>query len=405
MPGERPGPARSRWETAGLIVFAALTLGVILRLWLEPDPRRQNLYLKVFAPAAQAFVDGRDLYTLEGGFRYPPVAAAATVPFTWLPDRLGSVVWRLALLGVLVLAVRATFRAGFPTAMSSRERGVFWLLLAPAVLASLNNGQPNTLFLGLLLFATVGVLAGRPRTAAAAVTVSTAVKVYPFAHGLVLAALEPRLVLGLVVGLAITVLLPFALQDPAYVWGQYAELVALLRAEDRTTDLASSYRDLRLLAAAVGVHLPAPWFLALQASLGAGIAALCVRLQRANLPRAVVLEHALALTVCWFMLLGPATERVTYALLGPSLAWPLLRAIRGRSLREIVAFGAVNALYLGDHLMPTMSRAWQAEHPWSRCVLPATALFASGLFVARAFGDLQSTRVRVRGSAPSLPAG
>ena len=60
-----------------MLVFVALALGIAIRLAVEPDLERQNVWLKVFAPAAEAFVGGRDLYTLEGGFRYPPLAAAS----------------------------------------------------------------------------------------------------------------------------------------------------------------------------------------------------------------------------------------------------------------------------------------------------------------------------------------
>lgn len=375
MPDAAPAP-RSRWEIAGLVAFGLLLLGVSVRLGFASDLRRQNVYLKVFAHAGEAFAAGQPLYELEHGFRYPPVAAAAFVPFTWFGPLLGSIVWRCTSAAVLFLAALATLRAGFPRPYTSRERGAWWLLLVPAMIGSVNNGQPNPVVLGLLLWGTLAAWRGHLQRSGAMVAVTAALKVYPLAHGLLLAALRPRLLVGLCGGVALAALLPYALQTPEYVSGQYRALVELLRTEDRTTDFANAYRDLRLLLIAVGLPLPNGWFLPLQAASGAALAALCLWLQSRRIDTARLFAGALALVLCWFMLCGPATESVTYCWLTPALIWPLLDARRDGPRWRWRTWLALNALYLLEHLLPTPSREFQAAHVWSRCLLPTLALAA-----------------------------
>ena len=80
----------------------------------------------------QAFAAGRDLYALEGGFRYPPLAAVLLVPFAWCGPLLGSILWRGLMWLVLARGVRAVLDAGFPYRLHGAERGVFLLLLTLA---------------------------------------------------------------------------------------------------------------------------------------------------------------------------------------------------------------------------------------------------------------------------------
>jgi hypothetical protein len=367
---------RCPWEIAGHAAFVLLLLGVAIRLLVEADPQRQNVYLKVFARAGEAFAAGQPLYELEHGFRYPPIAAALFAPFTWLGPRFGSIAWRLAGAALLWFGVQASLRRGLPRHYTRRERGLFWLLLVPALIGSVNNGQPNALVLGLLLWATAAAWRGQPQRSGLLVAATAALKVYPLAQGLLLGVLRPRLLIGLAVGSALAAALPFVLQDPDYVAGQYRALVDLLRVEDRSTDPANAYRDLRLLLLAAGWHLPTAWFLPLQALSGAALAGLCLWLQRRKVADDVIFSGAFALMVCWFMLFGPATERVTYCLLAPALIWPVLDRNRPRWRVWVV----LNALYLLDHVLAP-SRNFQAAHVWSRCPLPALALATASLWV------------------------
>lgn len=393
MTDSASGPTPGRLELLARLLLVGLLVGVGLRLAFAADPARQNVYLKVFAEAGKAFAEGRPLYAKEGGFRYPPLAAALVVPFAATGPVVGSILWRVCMWLGCVVGLASAFRRGFPFAPTSRERAVFVLLLLPSLAVSLNNGQPNVLIVGLSLLATTAFLRRGDATAAAAVTGSTVFKVYPLAYGMVLATLRPRLLPWLLLAVAIAGALPFALQDPGYVKAQYLALVDLLQHEDRTGDLADSYRDLRLLAAAVGLPLPAALWLPLQAIGGAAIAAVCWRLRRRGLADLRVLDTAFALTSCWFLLLGPATEKATYVLLAPAVLWALLAAWRQPLRGPRLWWGAVNLLFFLDHVLPGPNREFQAEHPWVRCALPLAALLATVGFARRAAADLRRSGV------------
>ncbi len=387
-----PAQPTTRTETVGRAALLLVLVGIAVRLLVAADPHKQNVYLKVFAPAAEAFAAGRDLYALEGGYRYPPLAAALVVPFAWCGPLLGSILWRLGLWLGCVAGLASAFRCGFPFSPTSRERGVFLLLLLPSLTVSLNNGQPNVLIVGWSLLASTAFLRRSDGSAAWAVTGSTVFKVYPLAYGLVLATLRPRLLWWLVLAVAIAGALPFALQDVSYVRGQYGALVELLQHEDRTGDLADAYRDLRLLGAAAGLPIPAALWLPLQATGGAAIVVAGWRLRRRGCADLRVLDTAFALTSCWFLLLGPATEKATYVLLAPAVLWALQAAWRGPARGPRLWWGAVNLLFFLDHVLPGPGRDFQAAHPWVRCALPLAALLAAIGFAARAVADLRCLR-------------
>lgn len=48
-------PRRSRWEDVAIVAWLVLGLALAVKLTLASDLNRQNVYLKVFAPAAEAF--------------------------------------------------------------------------------------------------------------------------------------------------------------------------------------------------------------------------------------------------------------------------------------------------------------------------------------------------------------
>src|SRR5262249_51258876 len=132
-----------------------------------------------------------------------------------------------------------------------------------------------------------------------------------------------RLLLALAVGLA----LPFLLQRPAYVAGEYATWFRLLAADDRSDwPLAISYRDVWLLCRLWQVPLTLRGYLVIQLLAAAGVAALCLAGRWVGWPKRRLLTALLLLGTCWMTVFGPATESCTYILLAPALAWALLEA-------------------------------------------------------------------------------
>ncbi|MEZ5963043.1 MAG: glycosyltransferase family 87 protein [Planctomycetota bacterium] len=391
----------SRWETWAWRGWILLAIGIAARIALfERDPGRNNVYLTVFAVAADAFRQGGDLY-LEpdgwaSGFRYLPLSAAMLVPFSLCGAVLGSVLWRLLAFGMLAAALRLATRLGFPFPLSSRQRAFVLIVVGALGIGSLNNGQSNPHILACFLLATLGSLRGHAAGPAAAVAGSVALKVYPVAYGGVLGALRLRHAAWLAVFVAAVFALPFALQDPAYVARQYTDLWNVLRGEDRTGgSLIHAYRDLRLVAVSFGLTMPDPLFLVLGALSGGAIVVACLLLRRAGGSEVRVHEYAFSLTMCWFLLLGPATEKSTYTLLGPPLAWTWLAAKRSQSrgLRALVVLAMVLA-FLG---LTSLDRPRDERPVWVWCFLPYSALAASAALVWRITGDFRALRAKLTG--------
>ncbi|MCY2955426.1 MAG: glycosyltransferase family 87 protein [Planctomycetota bacterium] len=358
-------PRRSRWEDVAIVAWLVLGLALAVKLTLASDLNRQNVYLKVFAPAAEAFWARTDLYAASSGFRYPPICAALLWPFAACGPLLGSIAWRLLNLIVLFSGLRACARAGLPARLSSHERAVVLSLVAFCGVSGVNIGQANALMLGCLLHAATLAFATRTAATSGLIGVATALKVYPFAFGMVLAVLRPRLWWGLIGSLLVVALLPYALAPQSYVTAQYAMLVDGLRHEDRTGDLKNAYRDLRLVAISLGMSMPQIVFVALQGCGGLAIvlSALLVRRRQGEV---AAFTFAVSATLCFMLLLGPSTEKVTYQLLGVPLAWQWISARRDRATWRLVLGGIAMLLVLIDAL-PAPAREVQAQHPWLRC--------------------------------------
>jgi hypothetical protein len=160
------------------------------------------------------------------------------------------------------------------------------------------------------------------------VALACALKVYPLAVGLLLAAVyprrfAPRLALALVVAL----LLPFCCQRWDYVAAQYALWWGRLNADQRFDwPLRMAYRDLWLLIRLCHLPLTPQAYRVLQVLTGAGCAVVCVAGRLRGWPRRRLLLMVLALGGGWMTLCGPATESCTYVLVAPALAWAVQSA-------------------------------------------------------------------------------
>jgi hypothetical protein len=191
---------------------------------------------------------------------------------------------------------------------------------------------------------------------------------------MVLTVLRPRLVWGMVLGLLAVVLLPYAVAPADYVTEQYRALVEGLAHEDRTGDLSDAYRDLRLVTAAMGWAMPQYVFVLLQGLCGLLVALLAFLLRRRD--ETAALAFATSATLCWMLLLGPSTEKVTYQLLAVPLSWQLLVAWRARARTRLCVLGAALVLVLVDAVF-SPSRDLQGSMPWLRCFSPWATLLVT----------------------------
>lgn len=346
------GRVLTRAERTAVGLWVAVAIGISLRVLIAAI-HKHNVFL-VYRQAAWNWIGGHDLYAPQPDldvFHYSPLVAAGMVPVGVLPVRLGSVVWRLMNLVVLLAGLGWCCRAVWPH-LSPVQRGMVFLLVVPLAIPSLNNGQSNALVLGLILAGLAAVARLRWTLAAGLVAAAVLFKLYPVAVGLLLAAVFPvrfagRFIAAVLAGL----LLPFAFQSPEYVGSQYQSWLASVAADDRTQlPLHLWLRDIRLVFKVWLTPLSPAAFVALQLLTAAGAAALCLAGRLRGLPTTRLLTAVLGLGCCWMTVFGPMVESATWILIAPVLAVALVEAWAGNRPRWhrlilTLAFG----LFLLDH--------------------------------------------------------
>jgi hypothetical protein len=345
----------------------------------------------IFTGAARNWLAGEETYLFyndQDVYRYSPLITALLTPFGLLPDRLGGLLWRLLNLAVFLAALAWWSRAVLAEQISAAERTWLFLLVLPLGLGNFHNGQCNLLLLGLLLAAQAAVAEEAWNSAAAFAALATWLKVYPLAAGLLLAAVYPRRLAGrLIVACLAGLAIPFLLQRPAYVAGQYGSWLHRMLTDDRQAgSFAFWYRDLRLLFAVWLAPLPNWGYLLIQVVTGCGIAWICVAARKAGWPQHRLLPLVLALGGCWMTVLGPASESATYVLVAPSVCWALIREWRpaGRTVPRLFLACSYGLL------VATQAAAWFPFGRSFHSVGPhpaAVLVFLAGLFLVELSGQ------------------
>lgn len=326
------------WRGA-IFLWAAALLGVLGRVAVSPLSSQS--VVPIYLAAAERWAHGDDLYTLyylrsePDVYRYPPGFAACFVPFTWLPPRLAAIVWRVVCASVFLTGLGAWVRHALqlPTA----QQGVVFALAAPLALPSLNNAQANLVVIGLLLHGATAAIRCRGVLAGACFAAAAAIKVYPAAVGLLVAAALPRRVLpGFVLALAGFAALPFVLA-PDCAADHYRRFVEAEQADDRRHgDHQDPPRDLywvlRTYFLAPSDAIYTGTVIAAAAAMAAAVvvtrytAPLRSRLvvdsplRAATAGERVCVVLAFDLGCVWMTVFGPATEPATYTLLAPTAA-------------------------------------------------------------------------------------
>ena len=263
-------------SVAAFVALAWMLSIVLPGIRVAATPNEHSVYPS-YVLAGRCWTAGRDIYA-GTGYRYSPLVATLFSLFGQLPDSVGAPLWHLLSAGVYVLGLAVWLRR-FVAVADLRSRALFFLLVLPPSLASLNNGQANAPLLGLLLLALDGVLDKRWHRVSACIVLAGAFKIYPLLLGAVLVARYPRsLGLRLALWTAAALALPFLLQHPGYVLHEYQTWFEHLRNDDRQIlPVPLAYRDLRLLLRTCGMPIGQSVYFAIQilaAGALVGIAAL-----------------------------------------------------------------------------------------------------------------------------------
>lgn len=344
MPPEpfTPAPARPagalKWTA---YLWLALCVGCSVRAFMFPT---SHTVFHDYAHAGRAWLAGTDAYEIErdaqgvyiprmSGFRYSPLVSIVLVPFGMLPIALGGAVWRLFSAACFLGGFAWFVREVVPGARhwEPARTAALWLLLIPLSLGSLNNGQANVLLMGLLMAAGAAVVTERWSLTACFLAGACLLKIYPVAIALLMLVVYPRqLGWRLLLALGIGLVLPFALQSPEYVLGQYHNWYDLVSTDNRRDyPMNHGYRDFYLLTRFIGAPMAPKLYLALQLTAAALTAGICLMGKLASWPKNHVILTLLGLGCCWMVVFGPSTESCTFILIAPALACAVLDAVHG----------------------------------------------------------------------------
>jgi hypothetical protein len=199
--------------------------------------------------------------------------------------------------------------------------------------------------------------------------------------------------------LGIGLLLPFILQRPEYVRGQYRDWFAYIWQENRQmVPVSEWYRDVRLLAKVwFGLDISDRTYKLIEILLAAWMAGICWLGQRRGWGMDRLLVTAFVLGCGWMTVFGPATETVTYLILAPATAWVLVQAFaNNRPTWELGVLVLAYLLMLSVHIAAWFGgRAYMTLGPQ-----PLGGLILVGYVL---FGTTKSAIFTPRGV--SLPVG
>jgi hypothetical protein len=310
-------------QRLAVVAWVALLLGVGGRVAFS-RPGAGSV-VPIYLHAAQRWAAGADLYALAWPldlYRNPPWVAAAFVPLTWVSVKAASLLWLALSAGVFLAGLALWVRHGLPRPLSAGESGAVFVLAAPLVLSSLNNGQTNLILAGFLLLGATAAARGSGPAAGLWLALAAGVKLFPAAAGLLIASAFPRRVLPwFVLALAGLVAAPFALADADYVTAQHRGFRDLLGADDRTfADYGRAPRDLFLVLRVWFEPPSREAYRAIQFGAAAAMCALVVLAARRVREPRYASTLGLNLGCVWMTVLGPASEAHTYTMLGPTAA-------------------------------------------------------------------------------------
>ncbi len=289
---------------------------LVVSVMVARDPARRSV-TPVFHLAAERWAARQDLYADPRGYHYLPQFALLFTPFHALPAPVGDILWRALSVSAVLAGFAALALLGRPSDPGRAYLVAAVLALAPC-LGAVRNGQTNLAFGGFCLLLAAALAVGRWNAAALCIVLLVALK--PL--GLVLALLAPwpypRLRGPLLAGLVLLGAAPFLAAPPAYAAAQYRSAAAHLAGWSSTTE--NRFADLTALLRAAGLRLPPAGAFALRAAAGAATLALWLRAARRSREPWRALTLAL-LATCYLMLFNPMTEKNSYAIAAPVLAF------------------------------------------------------------------------------------
>jgi hypothetical protein len=318
-------PRLDPWMRAAMIGWISLATAASIKTIIEPQA---HTVYTTFSQAARDWWGGNSLY-IGREFFYGPSFAVAMSPFAIWPDWLGGVFWNLTSCGLLFYSLRIFYREVLPAgSWPKRAEGQFLLLVLIGTVRSVWSGQSNALLVAMVLLAAVEIVRGRWWRAALWLAAPIHIKVWPVVAGGLFAAQSPRrLAARLALCLVLWGMIPFLTQSPATVIGQYGGWYHSLADRQTGGGRYAGYRDAWTIWEQIRHPVDARAYLAVQLIAGMTILGWCLWQRHRGLPLRQLAIYTIAAWSIWQLLFGPGTERLTYNLIAPALAWGVLTCV------------------------------------------------------------------------------
>ena len=336
----------------------------------------------IYREAGQAWLLGEPLYDGTGNsFIYFPTAAHLASPFAALPIGIGGALWRIGNIGIFALGIRRISHA-HGTNLAERRFACVSVFAMALSWSSARHGQATLAMSGFLFHALVSMEERRWLQSAAGFTAGLALKPLALPFALVSAALSRSLCWRTLVLVGAAAVLPLALKDPAYVASQYQAVPSMLQlVANRPGHPEHGFADLFSMLRTWNLEVTQTWSLIIRGCTAAGTLLVSWWIWRAPGHRRRA-EALYALSACYVLLMSPATERNTYALLAPAIGLQWLDASKRRSGPELLLLGTVTGLFLASHPL---------THAFPGSPLCAVKPLAALLFLAALLSSLSST--------------
>ena len=229
-----------------------------------------------------------------------------------------------------------------------RAEGQFLLLVLIGTVRSVWSGQSNALLVAMVLLAAAEIVRGRWWRGALWLAAPIHIKVWPVVVGGLFSAQFPRRLAArlalCVVGLG---MIPFLTQSPMEVVDQYSGWYHCLANRQTGGGRYTGYRDAWTIWEQIHQPVNARAYLMLQLGLGVVILGWCLWQRRRGLPLRQLAVYTIAAWSVWQLLVGPGTERLTYNIIAPALAWAVLTCFYNGRQRAWITVAYLTTYLLG----------------------------------------------------------
>jgi hypothetical protein len=316
------------WMQLAITLWVAIALAHAVKTL--SDPLTHSVY-PIFHEAGRAWWEGRSIYhDLDGGkneFFYSPAFAVALTPLSFLPLPIAAVTWSWLSLGLMFGSLRALYKETVGKWWPSFVEGQFLLLCGTTAIQGGWSAQSNSLVLAGVLFGATSLLRGHYWRAAFCLAAPIHIKVWPLVAAALLGIRYfKQLSWRVMIAVAVVGALPLVTASPTRVWQAYETWQTKLAQREDSGPRYGGYRDAyTILENSVGAPNKLT-YKAMQVAGGLLVLGWCIRNARTGFTPQRWLISTMAWWSIWQLLFGPGSERLTYGILAPAVAYAVLES-------------------------------------------------------------------------------